>query len=144
MSLTQRSSEQIPNTRINQRIIRKQNLGVSCSKFSRRNSITDSENSLSSHQESPSILSSSLSSDKKFTYWSIQRSRKKLDITLYLLLSILDIGSLDPGLYLMSGVTNDKEFKVNIALKYSIIEDVLSIIIFKCTFKVNFRSFIFM
>ena len=49
----------------------------------------------------------------------------------------LDIGTLDPGLYLMNVHTTEKDFKLNIALKYSIIEDILSIIIFKCTFKVR-------
>ena len=50
-----------------------------CSKISNRNSVTDSENSQSSHHESPLNMSSNL--DRKFTYWSIQRSMKKPIIT---------------------------------------------------------------
>ena len=46
-----------------------------------------------------------------------------------------DLGKLDPLLY----QTQDKDtFKLNIALKYSILEDVISIIIFKCTLKVKY------
>ena len=48
-----------------------------------------------------------------------------------------DLGKLDPHLY----QTQDKDtFKLNIALKYSILEDVISIIIFKCTLKVTYHS----
>ena len=36
--------------------------------------------------------------------------------------------------------TTEQDFKLNIALKYSIIEDILSIIIFKCTFKVRLKK----
>ena len=45
-----------------------------------------------------------------------------------------DLGSLDPKLYL---VESENGSDINIALKYSILEDVISIIIFKCTFQVR-------
>ena len=46
-----------------------------------------------------------------------------------------DLGKLDPHLY----QTQEKDtFKLNIAFKYSILEDVISIIIFKCTLKVKY------
>ena len=51
-----------------------------------------------------------------------------------------DIGTLDPGLYIMNVDTTDHDFKLNIVLKYSIIEDILSIIIFKCTFPVRLKE----
>lgn len=48
----------------------------------------------------------------------------------------LDLGKLDPHLY----QTQDKDtFKLNIALKYSILEDVISIIIFKCTLQLTYN-----
>ena len=46
----------------------------------------------------------------------------------------LDLGTLDPKLYLVESENNSD---VNIALKYSILEDIVSIIIFKCTFQVS-------
>ena len=42
----------------------------------------------------------------------------------------------------MSVSTTRGEFKLNIALKYSVIEDILSVIIFKCTFKVGNLSYV--
>ena len=63
--------------------------------------------------------------------------KKEMQNQLKIIFSSSDIGALDPGLYLMSVSTTQKEFKLNIALKYTIIEDVLSVIIFKCTFKVR-------
>ena len=114
----------------------KQYFGDFCSKLPSRNSITDSEKSQSSQNESLSQTSSNL--DRNFTYWSIHRSKKKTNAkATENYFSSSDIGALDPGLYLMSVSTTQKEFKLNIALKYTIIEDVLSVIIFKCTFKVR-------
>ena len=47
---------------------------------------------------------------------------------------ITDFGRLDPSLY----ITEKKDqFQLNVALKYSIVEDIISVIIFKCTLLVN-------
>ena len=78
----------------------------------------------------------STSSTGSLVYLSSYKGNPKLFWTLTRYFAS-DLGKLDPHLY----QTQDKDtFKLNIALKYSILEDVISIIIFKCTLKVTYHS----
>ena len=70
----------------------KQYFGDFCSKLPSRNSITDSEKSQSSQNESLSQTSSNL--DRNFTYWSIHRSKNtkgKSNWKLFCFLQILEL-----------------------------------------------------
>ena len=106
---------------------------------SRQHSLTDSENSHISFQPSPP---GSSGWKKKTTYWNIQRGKlgKKFTQTCIEYTLILDLGTLNPNLYIMS---SQKYFKLNIALKYSVLEDIVSVIIFKCTFQVSWSNSVF-
>ena len=114
------------------RIAKLPNSPERCHSYSRQKSLSNSEFSLSSSQCSPQPVL-----DKKATYWTIHRGDYYPLYWIILILITPDLGTLDPALYL---VDSEQHYDVNIALKYSILEDIVSIIIFKCNFQVRKRS----
>ena len=71
---------------------------------------------------------------KEHTGAATEVKENKIKLFSMLISSFPDLGVLNPDLYM---VNNKHCYEVNIALKYSVQEDTISIIIFKCTFKVR-------